>query len=112
MARHYYRTNVPLPVMLVWWVFLGICVIAYGAYDFLAHGPERKAQAQWDRDHFNGWRLEKETWDTEHGLYTDKLEKVTCMTVGYPGYPACPTQQFYVDGKPQAQSESGKPEDR
>lgn len=86
--------------MILWWGFLGICVLIYGCYDLVVNGPKRDAQAQWDREHFNGWRLEKESWDTEHGLYFDKMDKKECTTVGYPGYPSCPTQQFYVDGKP------------
>ena len=100
MARHYYRTNVPLPIMILWWVFLGICVLIYGAYDSCVRGPTRQAQAQWERDHFTGWRLQ-ETYDTEHGMFDDRLRNERCTTKGYPGYPACPPQQYYADGKPQ-----------
>lgn len=109
MAKHYYRTNVPLPVMIVWWVFLGICMLVYGAYDALFQAPERHAQehaqAQWDRDHFNGWRLEQQyptDADIQHGLFFDNLNKERCTVKAYPGYPACPAQQYYVDGKPQS----------
>jgi hypothetical protein len=109
MAKHYYRTNVPLPIMVLWWVFLGVCVLLYGAYDAIFKAPERhateQAQSQWDREHFNGWRLEQ-TYPTDNevqrGLFFDKLDKHTCTTRGYPGYPACPPQQFYMDGRPQA----------
>ena len=102
MARHYYRTNVPLPIMIIKWVGLGILGLCFLAYDACVNGPKRHAQAQWDREHFNGWRLEKQTYDTEHGLYFDKLNKETCTTIGYPGYPACPTQQYFVNGTPQS----------
>ena len=108
MARHYYRTNIPFPIMLIWWVFLGICALVYGCYDVLFQAPERhareQAQAQWDRDHFNGWRLEQSypsDDDIQRGLFYDKLEKQRCTTKGYPGYPACPAQAYYVDGKAQ-----------
>jgi len=91
--------------MIIWWVFLGICVLVYGCYDALFQAPARRAQQeaqqQWDRDHFSGWRLEQ-GYDTQHGLYTDRMEHQTCTTMGYPGYPACSSQQYYIDGKPQA----------
>jgi hypothetical protein len=86
--------------MIVWWVFLGVCVIVFAAYDVIVNGPKKRAQEQWDRDHFNGWRLEQ-SYDAEHGLLYDKLDKKTCTTKGYPGYPNCPPQQHFVDGKPQ-----------
>jgi hypothetical protein len=94
--------------MILWWGFMGVCVLVYGCYDALFQAPERhareRAQAQWDRDHFNGWRLEQSypsAGDVQHGLFYDKLEKRTCTTKSYPGYPACPAQTYYVDGKPQ-----------
>jgi hypothetical protein len=101
MARHYYWTNVPLPVMILWWIFLGICIVCYSCYNALVNGPKEKAQAQWDRDHFNGWRLEK-SYDDAHGLMFDKLDKKTCTTKAYPGYEPCPAQQYFGDGKPQS----------
>jgi hypothetical protein len=91
--------------MFIKWIGLGILVLGYMAYDACFKAPQRYAQrgaqTQWDRQHFNGWRLEKETYDTEHGLYVDKLNKETCTTAGYPGYPACPAQQYFVNGAPQ-----------
>jgi hypothetical protein len=114
MAKHYYRTNVPLPIMIIWWVFIGICVLLYSGYDALFKAPERheqeQRQEQWDKDHFNGWRLEQRSYasddDIRHGLLFDKFDKVECTAKGYPGYPTCPSQQFYVDGKPQSQVQS------
>jgi hypothetical protein len=100
MARHYYRTNVPLPIMVLWWGFLGVCVVIFSIYNAIVNGPKEKAQMQWDRDHFNGWRLEK-GYDDQHGLLYDKLDKKTCSTKGYPGYDPCPAQQYFADGKPQ-----------
>jgi hypothetical protein len=91
--------------MIVWWVFLGICIVIASIYNYFANGPKERAQAQWDRDHFNGWRLEQNyptSDDSAHGLYFDKLDKDTCTVKGYPGYPACPAQLYYVDGKPQS----------
>jgi hypothetical protein len=93
--------------MIIKWVGLGILGLCFLAYDSFVNGPKRHAQVQWDHEHFNGWRLQKETYDTEHGLYRDNLNKETCTTVGYPGYPACPIQAYFVDGSPQA-AKTGK----
>ena len=107
MARHYYRTNVPLPIMIVWWGFLGVCVVIFMIYDALFKAPERKAQAeaqmQWERQHFNGWRLEQKyplESDIEHGIFHDRLDQKSCTTKGYPGYDKCPPQMYYVNGAP------------
>ena len=100
MARHYYRTTVPLGIMFLKWIGIALFFGIYLLYDACANGPKRTAQAQWDRDHFNGWRLEAQTYDTQHGLYFDNLRKETCTTKGYPGYPACPPQRYFVDGQP------------
>lgn len=86
--------------MILWWIFLGFCVLVYGCYDWVANGPKRQAQVQWEREHFSGWRLEQ-SYDTTHGLFRDKLNNDTCTTKGYPGYPACPAQQYFVNGKAQ-----------
>ena len=105
MARHYYRTNVPLPIMIIWWVFLGICVVIYGAYDAIFKAPERRAQAEaqatWERQHYNGWQLEQKyptQSDIEHGIFYDRYDRKSCTTKGYPGYDPCPAQQYYVNG--------------
>ena len=103
MARHYYRTNVPLPIMLLKWIGMGILVVIAMLYGTCFEAPKRHAQQQWDREHFNGWRLESQTYETEHGLYYDKLNKETCTMKGYPGYPACPPQQYFSDGHPTSQ---------
>lgn len=107
MARHYYRTNVPLPVMIVWWVFLGACAVVFIIYDAVFKAPERKTQAEaqavWERQHFNGWRLEQKypsQSNIEHGLFFDGLTRKTCTTKGYPGYDPCPMQQYYIEGQP------------
>jgi hypothetical protein len=105
MSRHYHRTNVPPRGMIVWWVFLGICAVCFSIYYAIVNGPKKKAQEQWDREYFNGWRLEQSyptSDDVAHGLFFDKLDKITCTVKGYPGYPACPVQQYFVDGRPQA----------
>lgn len=87
--------------MFLKWIGLGILVVIYFAYDSCVNGPKRHAQEQWDREHYTGWRLEK-AHDDQHGLYYDRLSKETCTTKGYPGYPACSAQQYYVDGQPQS----------
>jgi hypothetical protein len=91
--------------MILWWVFLGVCVAIFGVYDACFVAPGRRQvqqqQAQWERQHFNGWRLEQITYEAEHGLYNDRLEHQTCTTKAYPGYSACPPQQYYVEGNPQ-----------
>jgi hypothetical protein len=105
MARHYYRTNVPLPVMILWWGFLGVCFVIFMIYDAIFKAPERRAQAEaqttWDRQHFNGWKLEQKypsQGDIEHGLFFDRYDGKTCTTKGYPGYDPCPAQQYYSNG--------------
>ncbi len=107
MARHYYRTNVPLPIMIIWWVFLGACFVVFMIYDAVFKAPERKAQAEaqvlWERQHFNGWQLEQKypsQADIEHGLFYDRYDQKTCTTRGYPGYDPCPPQQYYSNGVP------------
>lgn len=90
--------------MIIWWVFLGVCALIYGCYDAVFKAPERNAtraaQQKWERDHFNGWRLHEYSYDTGHGLLMDELNKETCSATGYPGYPACPMQQYFVNGLP------------
>jgi hypothetical protein len=108
MARHYYRTNVPLGIMFLKWIGIGVLAVMYLLYDACFVKPERdariEAQKHWDRQHFNGWRLEKNSYDAEHGLYYDGLnDRQECTTVGYPGYPACPPQQYFVNGQPSIQ---------
>jgi hypothetical protein len=104
MARHYYRTNVPLPVMIIWWVFLGVCVVIFLIYDAVFKAPERRAQAEaqatWERQHYNGWKLEQRSSqsDIEHGIFYDRYDQKTCTTRGYPGYDPCPPQQYYSNG--------------
>jgi len=92
--------------MFLKWIGLGIFFVLYLAYDACFVAPDRnarqQAQVQWDRDHYTGWRLEA-SYDTAHGLYDDKLTKQTCSTIGYPGYPACPAQQYYSNGRPASQ---------
>jgi hypothetical protein len=94
--------------MFLKWIGIGILGGMYLLYDACFVKPERdarvQAQKEWDRQHFNGWRLEKLSYETEHGLYYDALnDRQECTTVGYPGYPACPPQQYYVDGRPSTQ---------
>jgi hypothetical protein len=74
--------------MIVWWVFLGGCVLVFTAYDAIVNGSQKKGTGTMGQRHFNGWRLEQS-------------DKKTCTTKGYPGYPNCPPQQYFVDGKPQ-----------
>lgn len=94
--------------MFLKWIGLGILFVVFYLYDacFVKPGRDAREQAQkeWDRQHFNGWRLDAVTYDTEHGLYYDKLnDNQECTTVGYPGYPACPPQTYYVNGQPTSQ---------
>jgi hypothetical protein len=107
MARHYYRTNVPLPVMILWWGFLGVCAVIFMIYDAIFKAPERKSRAEaqttWEREHYNGWKLEQKYLsrsDIEHGIFFDRYDQKSCTTVGYPGYDPCPPQQYYINGTP------------
>lgn len=107
MPRHYYRTNVPLPVMILWWGFLGVCAVIFMIYNAIFKAPEQRAQAQaqktWERQHFNGWRIEQKypaESDIEHRIFYDRLEQKSCTDKGYPGYDPCPVQLYYVNGAP------------
>jgi len=91
--------------MIIWWVFLGICVVIFMIYDAVFKAPERKAQAEaqvlWERQHFNGWKLEQKypsQADIEHGLFFDRYDQKTFTTRSYPGYDPCPAQQYYLNG--------------
>jgi len=95
--------------MILWWGFLGVCGIIFLAYDAVFKAPERKAQAEaqrtWERQHFNGWRLEQKypsQSDIEHGILYDRMELKSCTTKGYPGYDQCAAQQYYSSGVPTA----------
>jgi hypothetical protein len=63
----------------------------YSCYDAVFKAPtrraEQQAQQQWDRDHFNGWRL-VQTYpsddDIKHGLFYDKLDKKPMHNEGIP----------------------------
>jgi hypothetical protein len=83
--------------MFLKWIGMGILVLMFFLYDTCVNGPKREVQRKWDRDHYTGWRLER-AYDDQHGLYNDKLDGGTCTTKGYPGYPACPAQRYYVNG--------------
>jgi hypothetical protein len=91
--------------MIVWWGFLGVCVIVFAIYDAIFKAPEQRAQAEaqriWERQHFNGWRLEQKypsDSDIEHGIFYDRLEQKSCTDKGYPGYDSCAAQLYYVNG--------------
>jgi hypothetical protein len=95
--------------MVIWWVFLGICVVIFMIYDAVFKAPERReraeAQAQWERQHYSGWKLEQKYQypsesDIERGIFYDRYDSKDCTTRNYPGYDPCPSQQYYVNGVP------------
>ncbi len=93
--------------MIIWWVFLGICFVVFMIYEAVFKAPQRKAQAEaqatWERQNFNGWKLVQKypsQSDIEHGLFYDRYDQKKCTTRGYPGYDPCPAQQYYSNGVP------------
>ena len=92
--------------MILWGVLLGACAVIFMIYAIFK-APERRAQAEaqatWERQHYNGWKLEQNYpthSDIEHGIFFDRYDQKTCTTRGYPGYDPCPPQQYYLNGMP------------
>jgi hypothetical protein len=57
-----------------------------------------RAKQSWEWQHYSGDRLIARD-DTAHGIFQDKKTNKDCSTLGYPGYPACPEQAYYVNGE-------------
>jgi hypothetical protein len=107
MARHYYRTNVPLPVMILWWGFLGVCVVVLMAYNAIFKAPPTESTGggaeNLGASTFQWGKLEQKypgQSDIEHGIFFDRMEQKSCTTKGYPGYDSCPGQLYFVNGAP------------
>ncbi|HSY33930.1 MAG TPA: hypothetical protein VLA42_18260 [Verrucomicrobiae bacterium] len=65
---------------------------------------ERSKRAQWEWNHYTGWRIVglggyPSADDAAHGIWFDKKTKVDCTDKGYPGYPACAPQEYFINGK-------------
>jgi hypothetical protein len=58
---------------------------------------------EWEWQHYTGWRISGDLNDSGVrlgiGVFRDKKTGVLCTTSGYPGYPACPPQEYVVNGK-------------
>lgn len=69
----------------------------------------RRARTEWEWNHYTGYRLTLS--NEELGLYFDKRagDFSQCTTKAYPGYPACPPQQYVVNGQPTSEPEMRKP---
>jgi hypothetical protein len=61
-----------------------------------------RQESEWQ--HYTGWRISGDLNDSGVrlgiGVFRDKKTGVLCTTSGYPGYPACPPQEYVVNGKP------------
>jgi len=55
---------------------------------------------EWEWQHYTGWRISGDLNDSGVrlgiGVLRDKKTGVLCTTSGYPGYPACPSQEYLL----------------
>jgi hypothetical protein len=62
----------------------------------------KKQEQEWQ--HYTGWQLDGDLNDSGVrlgiGVLRDKKTGVLCTTSGYPGYSACPPQEYVVNGQP------------
>jgi len=72
-------------------------VFFIGLVIFDAHRD--RAKQSWEWQHYTGNRLIARD-DTAHGIFLDKKTNKDCSMLAYPGYPACPTQVYVVNGDP------------
>jgi hypothetical protein len=94
--------------LLKWTIALAIVFLAALAITaFLKerrskNAAAKKQEREWQ--HYTGWRLDGDMNDSgvrlEIGVLRDKKTGVLCATSGYPGYPACPPQEYVVNGQP------------
>jgi hypothetical protein len=100
--------NKKVPNLLKW-----VAVIAIILFAALAITPSlqkrrpknmeaMRQELEWQ--HYSGWRISGDLNDSGVrlgiGVLRDKKTGVLCTTSGYPGYPACPPQEYVVNGKP------------
>jgi len=66
---------------------------------------EHTAQKRWEWNHYTGYRLfvVEDEEDKAHGILRDSKigtgREALCTTMNYPGYPACPPQEYVFNGK-------------
>ena len=67
-----------------------------------ANAEATKQESEWQ--HYTGWRISGDVNDAGVrlgiGVFRDKKTGSLCTTSGYPGYSACPAQEYVVNGKP------------
>jgi hypothetical protein len=86
-------------LFVVWlvWCFVGI----------RREKAQQQAIANWNWQHYTGWRTTCDFADGgcesvsySHGIQRDRKTGTVCTVINYPGYPACPPQEYVVNGVP------------
>lgn len=77
-------------------VFGGLAAVIFGVLILQSEQHDKQAQ-QWKWEHYTGFRLTQSWGGQEQGLFEDKKTGNTCTTLKFPGYPACPEQEFVVN---------------
>jgi hypothetical protein len=94
------RLKWAVPVVFV---LLAALVITASLRKRRSKNMEAKKQ-EWEWQHYTGWRLDANQNDPGVrlgiGVLRDKKTSLLCTTSGYPGYPACPSQEYVVNGQP------------
>jgi hypothetical protein len=93
---------------LKWVAVIAIILFAALAITALLQKPRSKnmdaMRQDWEWQHYSGWRISGDLNDSGVrlgiGVLRDKKTGMLCTTSGYPGYPACPPQEYVVNGKP------------
>jgi hypothetical protein len=91
------------------WVAV-IAIILFAALAITALLQKRRSKnmdamrQDWEWQYYSGWRISGDLNDSGVrlgiGVLRDKKTGMLCTTSGYPGYPACPPQEYVVNGKP------------
>ena len=87
-----------------------IAILLFAALAITAFVPKRQSKnleakkQEWEWQHYTGWRISGDLNDSGVrlgiGVLRDKKTGVLCTTSGYPGYPACPPQEYVINGRP------------
>ena len=87
-----------------------IAIILFAALaitSFVKQRRSKNAEAQrqeWEWQHYSGRRISGDLNDSGVrlgiGVLRDKKTGLLCTASGYPGYTACPPQEYVVNGKP------------
>ena len=81
-----------------------LAVVVVGGYVLYSNQKSTADQAAtqiWQWQHYTGWRIARDydsSFKAERGIWTDHKTGNECTDKGYPGYAACPQQEYVVNG--------------